>query len=227
MSSNQIPDSEVVLDPKSTVLLVVDVQNEFVKPGGRFYDIKDQAELDRAHLMVRKLESFLGKCREENLRIIFLQSIRSPDAPEFKAWGTKPHLLEGTWPSQIIDELKPRDNEIVVQKRSHDCFIKPDMEDVFRKLDLRPFETKFIVTGGSISVCSYTAIIGLSQRNYYTVVPIDCSYGLKQGEEFAIKQFSTGAYNYNVALTNSDKIRFESASGVTEATPPIGTPSTH
>ena len=227
MSSTQIPDSEVVLDPKSTVLLVVDVQNEFVKPGGRFYDIKDQAERDRAHSMVSKLESFLGKCRQENLKIIFLQSVRSPDAPEFKAWGTKPHLLEGTWPSQIIDELKPRDNEVVVQKRSHDCFIKPELESVFQKLGLRPFETKFIVTGGSISVCSYTAIIGLSQRNYYTVVPIDCSYGLKQGEEFAIKQLSSGAYNYDVALTNSDKIRFESAASVTEATPPIGTPSTH
>ena len=209
MSNNHIPDSEVVLDPKGTVLLVVDVQNEFVKPGGRFYDIKDQGERDRAHSMVAKLASFLQKCRQEqDLKIIFLQSIRSIDAPEYKAWGTKPHLLEGTWNSQIIDELKPLDNEVVVQKRSHDCFIKPDMEDIFQKFGLRPFESKFIVTGGSISVCSYTAIIGLSQRNYYTVVPIDCSYGLKQGEEFAINQFSSGAYNYNVALTNSDKIRF-------------------
>ena len=213
MSSSQIPDSEIVLDPNSTVLLVVDVQNEFVKPGGRFYDIKDQAERDRAHSMVSKLSSFLRRCREqEGLRVIFLQSVRSPDAPEFKAWGTTPHLLEGTWPSQIIDELTPLDSEVVVRKNSHDCFIKPDMEDVFQKLGLRPFESKFIVTGGSISVCSYTAIIGLSQRNYYSAVPVDCSYGLKQGEEFAIKQLSSGAYNYNVALTNSDKIRFEPGS---------------
>lgn len=214
MSNNQISDSEIVLDPKSTVLLVVDVQNEFVKPGGRFYDLKDQSERDRADSMVSKLASFLRRCREQqDLRVIFLQSVRSADAPEFKAWGTKPHLLEGTWPSQIIDELTPLDSETVVQKRSHDCFIQPDMEALFQKFGLRPFDSKFIVTGGSISVCSYTAIIGLSQRNYYSAVPIDCAYGLKQGEEFAVKQFSSGAYNYNVALTNSDRIRFESGSG--------------
>ncbi|MFQ6010866.1 MAG: isochorismatase family cysteine hydrolase [Nitrososphaerales archaeon] len=215
MSSNPIPDSEVVLDPKSTILVVVDVQNEFVKPGGRLYDIKDQAEKERAHSMVSKLASFLQKCRGENIRTVFLQSVRSADSHEFKVWGTEPHLIEGTWSSQIIDELKPQENEVIVQKRSHDCFIQPDMENLLQKYDHKPFEGKVIVTGGSISVCSYTAIIGFSQRNYYTVVPIDCSYGLKQGEEFAVKQLSTGAYNYNVALTNSDKIRFQS--GTTSA----------
>ena len=210
MSTNQIPDSEVVLDPESTVLVVVDVQNWFAKPGGKFYDDKDQGERDRTNSMIGKLESFLQKCRQEQaVRIIFLQTIKAIDAPDYKAWGTKPHLIEGTWDSQIIDELKPLDDEVIVQKSSNDCFIKPDMENVLQKHDIKPFEDKVIITGGNIGTCVYTAIIGFSQRNYYTVVPIDCTYGFKEAEERVVKQLSSGAYNYNVALTNSDRIQFE------------------
>ncbi len=210
MSTNPIPESEVVLDPKSTVLVVVDVQNWFAKPGGEFYDAKDQEEHDRTKSMIGKLESFLRKCRQEqDIRIIFLQTSMAIDAPEYKAWGRKPHLIGGTWDSQIIDEFKPLEDEVIVQKSSNDCFIKPDMENVLQKYGIRPFEAKIIITGGNIGTCVYTAIIGFSQRNYYTLVPIDCTYGLKEAEERVVKQLSSGAYNYNVALTNSDTIRFE------------------
>ena len=210
MSTNQIPDSEVVLDPKSAVLIVVDVQNWFAKPGGEFFDAKDQGEQDRTISMIGKLESFLRKCRqEEGLKIIFLQTIRTIDDPAFKAWGTKPRVIGGTWDAEIIEELKPLDDEVIVLKSSNDCFIKPDMEDVLQKYGIRPFEAKIIITGGNIGTCAYTAIIGFSQRNYYTLVPIDCTYGLKEAEERVLKQLSSGAYNYNVALTNSDRIRFE------------------
>lgn len=215
MSTSLIPDSEVVLDPKSTILVVVDVQNWFAKPGGEFYDAKDQGERDRTNSMVGKLESFLRKCRQEGLRIIFLQTVRAIDDPAFKAWGTKPRVIGGTWDASIIDELTPLDDEVIVQKSSNDCFIKPDMEDVLQKYGIKPFEAKIIITGGNIGTCAYTAIIGFSQRNYYTVVPIDCTYGLKESEERVIKQLSTGAYNYNVALTYSGRIRFELTSDST------------
>ena len=133
MSTNQIPESEVVLDPKSTVLVVVDVQNWFAKPGGEFFDAKDQRERDRTMSMIGKLGSFLRKCREEGLKIIFLQTIRTIDDPAFKAWGTKPRVIGGTWDAEIIDELKPLDDEVIVLKSSNDCFIKPDMENVLQK----------------------------------------------------------------------------------------------
>ena len=201
--------TDVLLDPKKTFLVIVDVQNWFVKPGGVFYDTKDQSERDRTDSMIGKLESLLRRCRQErSLRIIFLQTIKAIDSPEYKAWGTKPRLIGGTWDSQIIDELKPLADEVIVEKSSNDCFIRPDMENLLQKYDIRPFEDKVIITGGNIGTCAYTAIIGFSQRNYYTVVPIDCTYGLKEAEERVVKQLSSGAYNYNVALTNSDRIRF-------------------
>ena len=106
----------LTLDPAHSVLVVVDVENEFVKPGGKMYPETPKGR-ERARKFIGRIQKFVQRCRENNLRIIFIDSIRSADAPESRIFGRYQRLLEGTWHSAIIDEIKPLPTEMVVPKR--------------------------------------------------------------------------------------------------------------
>jgi len=78
---------------------------------------------------------------------------------------------------------------------------------VLEKLDLRPCRDKIVVTGIGSSNCVYHAVIGFHIRNYYSIVPEDCIHATKpEGQAFALSQFRSSAYNFNVTVTFSDRI---------------------
>ena len=102
--------------------------------------------------------------------------------------------------------------ETVVQKTSHDCFYKTSMETVLDKFDLRSCRDTVIVTGIGSSNCVYHAVIGFHIRNYYTIVPEDCIHGVAaHSQPFALAQFRSNAYNFNVTVARSDELQFVDA----------------
>ncbi|MDG6904308.1 MAG: cysteine hydrolase [Nitrososphaerota archaeon] len=196
----------IILDPNRTVLGVIDIQNEFVKRGGRLYSENDRPRITR---MISKTAQLLQRCRDLGVRIIFVQSIRAPDAPQFKVFGIFQRLLEGTWNAEIIDELRPTSGEPMVKKRSHDCFIDPIMDKTLERMRVEPLRDTVILVGGSISTCLYHAWMGFRERYYQVVIPTDCTYGPRDGIDFVRCQANDEAYRYNSRITESGNISFE------------------
>jgi nicotinamidase-related amidase len=96
----------------------------------------------------------------------------------------------------------------VVQKFSHDCFYQTSMEDQLRMMDLRPCRDRIVVTGIGSNNCVYHAVIGFHIRNYFVTVPEDCIHASRaEGQQFALTQFRSPAYDFNVSVTLSDKIK--------------------
>jgi hypothetical protein len=64
-------------------------------------------------------------------------------------------------------------------------------------------------------------VIGFHIRNYYSIVPEDCIHGVHpQSQPFALHQFRSNAYNFNVTVSCfedlqlvSDDIALQRASG--------------
>ena len=82
------------------------------------------------------------------------------------------------------------------------------MEAVLQVLDLQACHDTVIVTGIGSSVCVYHAVIGFSIRNFFTVVPEDCIHAIRpEGQELALSQFRSSAYNFNVNVTRSECIK--------------------
>ncbi len=134
--------------------------------------------------------------------------MRTKDHPEFTFFGRKPALLEGGAGVEFVEELKPRPGEAIVQKTSHDCFYRTSMETALEKFDLRPCRATVIVAGIGSSICVYHAVIGFSIRNYFIIVPEDCIHAIRpEGQVFALSQFRSSAYNFNVTVTNSGAIK--------------------
>ena len=158
--------------------------------------------------VIAKIRSLLDHFREVNGKIIHVQSVRTKDHPEFTVFGRPYGLLLGSAGAEFVEELKPLSGEIVVQKTSHDCFFKTSMETVLEQLDLRPCRDTIVVTGIGSSNCVYHAVIGFHIRNYFIIVPEDCIHGVTpQSQPFALHQFRSNAYNFNVTVSRSEEVQ--------------------
>jgi nicotinamidase-related amidase len=144
--------------------------------------------------------------------MIHIQSVRSKDHPEFTFFGKAYSLIEDSPAVEFVEALKPHRDEVIVKKYSHDCFYQTTLEEQLKKFDLRPCRDHIIVTGIGSNNCVYHAVIGFHIRNYFVHVPEDCIHASRaEGQRFAISQFRSPAYNFNVSVTQSENIKLSTA----------------
>src|SRR5262245_2865933 len=187
---------KIELHAESTGLIIVDMQEEGCERHGP--GVKP---------VIANILRLLDRFRDVSGKIIHVQSVRTKDHPEFTVFGRPYGLLLGSPGADFVAELKPSPDEDIVQKTSHDCFYKTTMEATLEKLDLRPCRDKIIVTGIGSSNCVYHAVIGFHIRNYYSIVPEDCIHGVHpQSQPFALHQFRSNAYNFNVTVSRSEEL---------------------
>jgi nicotinamidase-related amidase len=191
----------VTIDPAKTALVIVDMQNDFCKPEGLVY------LSPRRGAVIEPIRRLVGRCRESGIEVIYVQSIRYPDSPEFTAFGRRPFLLQGSWGAQIADELTPLPDEPVVEKNSHDCFNNTRMEQLLAEKGIRPCEWTIIVVGLGLTNCVGCAVSGFSVRSYWVVLPMDCTAAASGEEEICqYQRFMQRGYDFNVTLTTSELI---------------------
>jgi nicotinamidase-related amidase len=192
--------TKIELDSDSTALVIVDMQVEGCQRHGP--GVKP---------VIGNIRRLLDRFRSLDGKIIHVQSVRTKNHPEFTVFGRPYGLLIGSPGADFVEELKPLPGENVVQKTSHDCFYKTTMETVLQKLDLQSCRDKIVVTGIGSSNCVYHAVIGFHIRNFYIIVPEDCIHGVHpQSQPFALHQFRSNAYNFNVTVSRSEDLTFTS-----------------
>ncbi len=192
------------INRQNAILIIVDVQNEFAKPGGK---LGSEVSARIMPGVISAIQGLAGQARTAGIPIIYIQSVRTLKEAEFTVFGREPHLELGTWATEIVDELKPHEGDTVVQKFSHDPFFRKDLDEVLQKLVPEPTKYYAVVTGGAINVCVYHTVMGFHLRNYWTVVPVDCVYYINDAAyERALGQFSEERPYPNVLLSRSDLI---------------------
>ncbi len=185
------------LIPNSSGLVIVDMQVEGCERHGS--GVKP---------IIQNIRSLLDRFRAINGNIIHVQSVRPKDHPEFTFFGKKYSLLENSPGVEFVEELKPLPNEVIVQKFSHDCFYRTNMEKELERLGLHPCRDTIVVTGIGSNNCVYHAVIGFHIRNYFVVVPKDCIHASREeGHTFALSQFRSPAYDFNITVTDSNEIK--------------------
>lgn len=186
----------VELTPENCGLVIVDMQAEGCERHG-----------STLKPVIKNIRNLLDRFRAANGKIIHVQSVRSKDHPEFTVFGKEYSLIDGTPAVEFIDELMPLPGEIIVKKFSHDCFYQTTMEDTLKKLDLRSCRDRIVVTGIGTNNCVYHAVIGFHIRNYFVIVPQDGVHASRpDGQTFALTQFRSPAYNFNITVADSAEI---------------------
>ncbi|MFC2056903.1 cysteine hydrolase family protein [Chloroflexota bacterium] len=196
---------EIYIGPGNAILVIVDVQNNFCKPGGKRYN-ETGAQIMPG--VVSAIQGLAERSRSAGIPVIYIQGVGRREAPEFTVLGQEPRLEIGSWDLEIIDELKPQEGDIIVQKFSHDSFYKTDLDRVLERLVPDPTQHYAIVTGGVANVCLYHAVMGFHLRDYWATVPVDSFYYFAEdGKQRALAQFSLSGAYANIFLSRSDLIK--------------------
>ena len=190
-------DQSIELSPQHTGLIIVDMQAEGCERHG--------ATLKP---VIRNIRALLDRFRHAGGKIIHVQSVRTKEHPEFTFFGKPYSLIDDSPAVEFVEELRPHANEPVIKKYSHDCFYQTSMEEQLKTYDLRPCRDHIVVTGIGSNNCVYHAVIGFHIRNYIVHVPEDCIHASRaEGQQFALSQFRSPAYNFNVSVTRSENIQ--------------------
>ncbi|MFP3485625.1 MAG: isochorismatase family cysteine hydrolase [Vulcanisaeta sp.] len=186
---------EVVLNPSKTAVLVIDMQNDFVKPNGKLY-------VPTAQETIPAIRKLLEKARSANVPIIYTQDWHFKNDPEFRIWGE--HCVANTWGAEIIDELKPAPDDIVIRKRRYDAFFGTDLDYVLRHI---VHADTLVIVGTVANICVlHTA--GSAALNWYNVVvPIDGISALNEFDYYAALRQIT--FLYKGVLTRVDGVKFK------------------
>ena len=190
-------DQSIELSPQHAGLIIVDMQAEGCERHG--------ATLKP---VIRNIRALLDRFRHAGGKIIHVQSVRTKEHPEFTFFGKPYSLIDDSPAVEFVEELRPHANEPVIKKYSHDCFYQTSMEEQLKTYDLRPCRDHIVVTGIGSNNCVYHAVIGFHIRNYIVHVPEDCIHASRaEGQQFALSQFRSPAYNFNVSVTRSENIK--------------------
>src|SRR6202008_4406177 len=79
-------------------------------------------------------------------------------------------LIRDTWSSEIVDELKPHSDDIVLYKTRFSGFYKTDLDERLRALGVK----HLIVTGCTTSICVESTVRDAMFRDYLCVLLADC-----------------------------------------------------
>jgi nicotinamidase-related amidase len=170
-------------DPQRAALVMIDMQRDFVEPGGFGAMLgNDVSMLRRAIEPNRRL---LAAWRAAGLLAIHTREGHSPDLsdlPETKRSRSRGALgigdvgpmgrilLRGEPGHDIIPELYPAAGEPVIDKPGKGAFYATDLQTILQAHGI----TQLVVTGVTTEVCVNTTVREANDRGYECLVLADC-----------------------------------------------------
>ena len=171
--------SPYTFDPDATALVVIDMQRDFLLPGGFGESLGN--DVSRLRRTIEPLAAFMAAWRAERLPVIHTREGHLPDlsdCPPAKlnrgaigqegAFGRI--LIRGEYGHDIIDELQPLPGEAVVDKPGKGAFYATELQDLLEKDAIK----SLLVAGVTTEVCVHTTVREANDRGYECLVLADC-----------------------------------------------------
>ena len=183
MPTVQAEPYEFEFDLKTTALVVIDMQRDFVDPGGFGEMLGNDVSLLRA--AIPPTERVLEMARKLGMFVVHTREGHRPDLsdlpPAKKARGrldngigdTGPMgriLVRGEYGQDIVDSLQPRPGEPVVDKPGKGSFYATDLDSILKTRGIK----NLIVCGVTTEVCVHTTVREANDRGYDCLVLEDC-----------------------------------------------------
>jgi biuret amidohydrolase len=174
---------EFEFEPRSTALLVIDMQRDFVDPGGFGEALGNDVSLLRR--AVGPTKRVLDAARAIGLFIVHTREGHRPDlsdCPPAKLVRGRLQtgigdqgpmgriLVRGEYGHDIVDELKPGPGEPVVDKPGKGSFYATDLELILRDRGIK----SLLVAGVTAEVCVQTTVREANDRGFECLVLSDC-----------------------------------------------------
>ncbi|MES1992541.1 MAG: cysteine hydrolase [Pseudomonadota bacterium] len=172
----------VRFEPATTALILIDMQRDFLEPGGFGEMLGNDVSLLRG--TIAPCQALLAAARAAGMLIIHTREGHRPDltdAPPAKiSRGHPPRrigeigpmgriLIRGEPGHGIISELAPASGEPVIDKPGKGAFYQTDLALILANGGIRTL----IVCGVTTEVCVHTTVREANDRGFMCVVPAD------------------------------------------------------
>ena len=133
-------------------LIVVDMLNDFLDPGGSLYVGAQAREI--IPFVAQKIAEFRAPGRV----VIFVCDAHTIDDPEFGAFPA--HAVKGSWGAGIIPELPAAPTDHRVEKTRHSAFDHTNLDDILKKEQVEDVHLVGVLT----SICVFSTYKDLFHR---------------------------------------------------------------
>jgi nicotinamidase-related amidase len=169
--------------PSRTALVVIDMQRDFLEPGGFGETLGNDVSL--LAKVIKPLGALMDVARRTGMLVIHTREGHRPDlsdAPRAKVERGLPSmrigapgpmgriLIRGEPGHDIIPALYPEPGEPVIDKPGKGAFYATDLHAILQN---RQIET-LIVCGVTTEVCVHTTVREANDRGFRCIVPADC-----------------------------------------------------
>ncbi|MFH1933059.1 MAG: isochorismatase family protein [Pseudomonadota bacterium] len=163
-------------------LMVIDAQYNYI---GQDAPILEQMERwpsgcgTKAWAAVPRIDSLLEAARGNNYPVIYTRQVQKNIAirEKFDGFGTKierrsEDMVDGAKGTEIIEELSPRDGDLVIDKSYASAFFATPLISFLIKMQI----DTILVIGGTTSGCVRSTAVDAAARNYNVGIVMDCVF---------------------------------------------------
>lgn len=180
-----IPTSlKELIDPKHTALLIIDVQNDLCLKKGTvekysgmgipafentINNIKQVAKVARKvkiPVIYTKFTNLKDQISDSAELIVFRMKMYNLKDPN----NAPPSTIKGSWGHEIIDELKPNPEDIVIDKNRTSSFTGTNLDLILRNNKIKTVIVTGVVTWG----CVFDTVRAGVNLDYFMVILKDC-----------------------------------------------------
>ena len=171
-------------DPGKLALVVIDMQRDFLEPGG--FGAALGNDVHRLTAIVPTLAELLGVVRRLGITVIHTKECHRPDlgdCPPAKRNRGRGNLhigdqgpmgrilVDGEPGNDFVPELMPKPGELVLRKPGKGAFYATDLQDDLRNRGI----THLLITGVTTEVCVQTTMREANDRGYDCLLIEDCT----------------------------------------------------
>jgi nicotinamidase-related amidase len=144
----------------ASAVIVIDVANDFVNPGGVIAEAGGTDYQARAKAIVAPLARLLDAARATGVMVLYATDAHGESDTELRKFP--PHSMKGTWNAEIVLELAPKQGDVVIEKTTYSPFVCTDLDDVLRSRGIE----RLYVTGLHTDCCARHTSGDAFQRGY-------------------------------------------------------------
>jgi nicotinamidase-related amidase len=177
-----------VLQPDGCAVLVIDVQNDAMRPEGKL--ARAHNDVSAMVAVLPRVAAFLKQARELDVKVVHVQTLtlrdgRSDSPAWLRAKGTIVNetgfFLEGTWGAEICEEVAPVPGEAVVVKHRSSAFVGTNLDLLLGAAGVRTV----IIVGEQTPGCVEATFRHAAYHDYYNVLAEDCVAAFDQAQHEA------------------------------------------
>lgn len=145
-------------------ILVIEMQKDWILEGS----VLDKGEMVRA--IIPRIQRLLDVARERKVPVIYCNLCLFKQADDPLAKRFPPHGVPGTPGAEVVDELKPKEEDYIINMHRFDAFLYSDLEFVLKVAGV----DTLIISGVTTQLSCLSTAMHALQMGFNVIMASDC-----------------------------------------------------